>query len=365
MMEVPPAGDHPAGLPSGFGPAGRAGAPPVERLRLTFAKGRELRYIGHLDLVRLWERAFRRARLPLAYTLGYTPHPRFTFASPLALGATGGAELLDVYLRERLPAQQVVDALRGQLPPGCSVVGAAEVALDGPAVAALTRWAAYYVEVCGPPGDSSLDAGLPDGAPPAAEPGVHEPTPAGERERRREGSAPGPTGPFEAPDAALAETVEQGSRWASASGAAQRPTAPEPAPDHVPWRPESERLPPSAPPRPLPPREVLAARIAELLAAQRWPRVRQREGRRIAYDLRPLVFDAWLDDEPGQPGQAMVEGGAAAAPERLGMVLRLDSGGAGRPEEVAAALGVRASLIHRVRIGLEGDEAPGQGRDAR
>ncbi len=59
----------------------------MQRVRLVFEKGAPLRFIGHLDLVRMWERAFRRAELPLAYTLGFTPHPRLTFAAPLALVA--------------------------------------------------------------------------------------------------------------------------------------------------------------------------------------------------------------------------------------------------------------------------------------
>ncbi|HEX2036868.1 MAG TPA: TIGR03936 family radical SAM-associated protein, partial [Chloroflexota bacterium] len=90
------------GVPSGFGPSGRSGRPPVLRMRLVFAKRPSVRFIGHLDLVRLWERACRRAQLPLAYTLGFTPHPRLTFASPLALGATGDRELLDIYFTEAI-----------------------------------------------------------------------------------------------------------------------------------------------------------------------------------------------------------------------------------------------------------------------
>src|SRR5688500_7774877 len=111
----------PLGIPTGFGPQGRTGKgaePPVERVRLTFSKEGALRYIGHLDLVRMWERACRRAKLPLAYTLGFTPHPRLTLAAPLALGVTSAAELMDVYLREALPAGEVAERVGPQLPAG-------------------------------------------------------------------------------------------------------------------------------------------------------------------------------------------------------------------------------------------------------
>ncbi|MFH1087432.1 MAG: TIGR03936 family radical SAM-associated protein, partial [Chloroflexota bacterium] len=56
------------------------------RLRLKFGRDRSLRFISHLDLMRLWERAFRRAGVPLAYSQGFTPHPSISLAAPLALG---------------------------------------------------------------------------------------------------------------------------------------------------------------------------------------------------------------------------------------------------------------------------------------
>jgi radical SAM-linked protein len=117
----------------------------VTRVRLTFSKERALRYIGHLDVVRMWERAFRRAKLPLAYTLGFTPHPRLTLAAPLALGVTSEAELMDVYLREPLTADEVAARIAAQLPAGCRVVAAAALPVEGAALTAQTRWAQYRV----------------------------------------------------------------------------------------------------------------------------------------------------------------------------------------------------------------------------
>src|SRR5687767_6470205 len=124
--------ETPLGIPTGFGPSGRTGkgADPVTRIRLTFTKEAALQYIGHLDVAKMWERACRRAKLPLAYTLGFTPHPRLTFAAPLALGATSEGELLDVYLREPLAAEILAERISQQLPHGCEVRGAADLPVD-------------------------------------------------------------------------------------------------------------------------------------------------------------------------------------------------------------------------------------------
>jgi radical SAM-linked protein len=70
------------------------------RLRVIFSKGGALRYIGHLDLQRIWERTIRRADLPLAYSQGFHPGPKLQLAAALPLGCLGRAEILDMWLQE-------------------------------------------------------------------------------------------------------------------------------------------------------------------------------------------------------------------------------------------------------------------------
>lgn len=91
------------------------------QLRLHFAKTAAMRYTGHLDLHRTWERTFRRAGLPLAYTQGFNPHPRLNLAAALPLGFTSDGELLDVWLEQELPIEQIQAALEPALPPGLRV----------------------------------------------------------------------------------------------------------------------------------------------------------------------------------------------------------------------------------------------------
>jgi radical SAM-linked protein len=116
------------------------------RVRLTFAKGEALKYISHLDLARAWERLFRRAGLPVAYSQGYNPRPRFQIASGLPVGVTGRAELLDVWLAEPLEPGDVLARLRPVSPPGLEVLAAEEVDLRAPALQAQVQ-AAEYVAV--------------------------------------------------------------------------------------------------------------------------------------------------------------------------------------------------------------------------
>jgi len=96
----------------------------VERILFRFTKGEPVRFVGHLDLMRVVERAIRRSRFPIAYSQGFNPRPRMAFASALTLGATSSWELCQLDLAEDLDESRVasaIEALRGQLPPGLTV----------------------------------------------------------------------------------------------------------------------------------------------------------------------------------------------------------------------------------------------------
>lgn len=118
-----------------------------QRIRITFARGDETKYITHLDLMRFWERALRRAAIPIAYSEGFSPHAQISLAAPLAVGTTGDAELMDVWLAEPMPPRALTRAVSPQLPPGLSIVSAVEVGLALPALQAEVRFAEYLVTV--------------------------------------------------------------------------------------------------------------------------------------------------------------------------------------------------------------------------
>jgi radical SAM-linked protein len=121
----------------------------VQRLRVTFARGEEMKYITHLDLMRFWERALRRAGLPVAYSEGFTPHPQISLAAPLPVGTTSDAELMDVFLSERVAPKDFLARAAAQLPAGVRLIAAHEVGPGLPAVQADVRAAEYEVDVPG------------------------------------------------------------------------------------------------------------------------------------------------------------------------------------------------------------------------
>lgn len=96
----------------------------VERILFRFTKGEPVRFVGHLDLMRVVERAIRRSRFPIAYSQGFNPRPRMAFASALTLGATSSWELCQLDLAEDLDEARLersVEALKAQLPPGITI----------------------------------------------------------------------------------------------------------------------------------------------------------------------------------------------------------------------------------------------------
>jgi radical SAM-linked protein len=212
----------------------------MQRLRITFGRGEELKYISHLDLMRLWQRALRRAGIPLVYSHGFSPHPRLSLAAPLAIGVTGGGELMDIFLRHRVSPHFFVTTVSKQLPRGIEITEVVDVSMGLPSLQSQVLQAEYTVSVDADKGPEDVESSI--------------------------------------------------------SSLLARDTLP-------------------------------------------WQHARDKEIRK--YDLRSLVDDLWLIDW--------------SPPEcTLGMRLRCDSSGTGRPEQVVLALGLANApkSIHRIRLML-------------
>ena len=119
----------------------------MQRLRLRFSRGEEVKYISHLDLMRLWERALRRARIPLTYSEGFTPHPRLSLAAPLPIGVTSEAELMDIILQKRVSPYFLIRTLGQQLPLGIDILEVQQVPLVFPSLQSQLRYTEYHVDV--------------------------------------------------------------------------------------------------------------------------------------------------------------------------------------------------------------------------
>lgn len=119
----------------------------AQRLRIEFSRGDEMKYITHLDMMRFWERALRRAGVPLAYTEGFSPHAQIALAAPLPVGTTSDAELMDVFLAEPMAPGRFSAQIAEQLPPAIRVTAVREVGIALPSLQADVRFAAYDVDV--------------------------------------------------------------------------------------------------------------------------------------------------------------------------------------------------------------------------
>jgi radical SAM-linked protein len=212
----------------------------MQRIRVRFSRGEELKFISHLDIMRLWQRALHRADIPLAYTEGFSPHPRISLAAPLAVGVTSEAELMDVFCRKWVSPHSFTAAVSQQLPPGIEISQVHMAAPTLPSLQSQVSQAEYEVEL---------------------------------------------------------ETDKNQA-------------------------------------------EVKAA-LEHLLSLEQLPWHHQRDTGTRNYDLRALTSDLWL--------ASWHEGHCT-----IGMKLRCDSGGSGRPEQVAAALGFgRPTSIRRTKLVLK------------
>jgi radical SAM-linked protein len=120
---------------------------PVQRMRLTFTKEGNLRYISHLDLAKCIQLIFRRAGLGLAQSQGFNPQPKMQFAPPLPMGFASEAELVDVTFTELYAPADVLARLRQIELDGLRWLSADEIPPRAPALAVSLDSASYRVDL--------------------------------------------------------------------------------------------------------------------------------------------------------------------------------------------------------------------------
>ena len=117
------------------------------RIRITFSKLGALRYTGHLDLHKLWERAARRAELPLAYSQGFHPQPKMNIAAALPLGFSSRCEVLDMRLEHDVQLDGLREKLQATLPTGIQVTNVESVDERAPTLQTQVLSAEYEVSL--------------------------------------------------------------------------------------------------------------------------------------------------------------------------------------------------------------------------
>ncbi|MEE9365842.1 MAG: TIGR03936 family radical SAM-associated protein [Dehalococcoidales bacterium] len=210
----------------------------MQRLRIKYRRGEEVKYISHLDIMRLWQRALNRAGIALAYSEGFHPHPKISLAAPLAVGVTSEAELMDIALTRQVSPHFFTAAVNQQLPADFEILQVVPIAESVPSLQSQVRFAEYTLEL------------------------------------------------------------------------------------------ETERG-----------QKEVASAIDNLLSLEHLPWQHRRDTGTRHYDLRALIDDIWLIDCQNKRCT-------------IGMRLRCDSGGSGRPEQVTAALGFMEppKSIHRTKL---------------
>jgi len=98
----------------------------AKTLRFRFSRGEGLKYIAHLDMLRLFERAIKRAQLPVAYTQGFNPRQKIVFGLPMSIGLTSDSEYADIELAEDMNPDAFVETMNKYLPDGIRVDKAVE-----------------------------------------------------------------------------------------------------------------------------------------------------------------------------------------------------------------------------------------------
>jgi radical SAM-linked protein len=123
-------------------------APPVQRLRVRYAKRGRLRFTSHRDFSRAFERAVFRARVPMAYSSGFNPHPRISYAGAAPTGSASEAEYLEIALAEIVDPAAVRTLLEEALPDGLDVLEVVESA--GGSLADLLEASHWLLDVTAP-----------------------------------------------------------------------------------------------------------------------------------------------------------------------------------------------------------------------
>ncbi|SDT18421.1 radical SAM-linked protein [Microlunatus soli] len=119
----------------------------MQRLRIRYAKRGRLRFTSHRDFGRAFERALRRAGIPMAYSSGFSPHPRISYSTASPTGAASEAEYLEIALAQVCVPELVKSELDRALPPGLDVLGVVES--DGSSLADRLTGSAWRIELPG------------------------------------------------------------------------------------------------------------------------------------------------------------------------------------------------------------------------
>lgn len=106
----------------------------MQRIRIKYRKGPEIRFISHLNLMKVFERAIRRADIRVVYTQGFNPHMRISYGPALKVGMTSNSEFADIYIDDDMKASIILEKLNKVLPAGIEILEAKVIDLKAPSI---------------------------------------------------------------------------------------------------------------------------------------------------------------------------------------------------------------------------------------
>lgn len=119
----------------------------MSRYLLKFHKLGMIRYTSHLDMIRLFQRVFKRNGIALEYSKGFNPHPKLSFAHPLSLGHTSVGEYLEFETLDSLSPTDIFETIRSNFPDGIWIESVLPLPKEGKSIASLVEFASYELQI--------------------------------------------------------------------------------------------------------------------------------------------------------------------------------------------------------------------------
>ncbi len=115
------------------------------KVRIKFEKDGIMRFIGHLDIMRYFQKAFRRSNIDIQYSKGYSPHQLISFAAPLGVGLTSEGEYMDIVMGQCPPSDKLVEAINEQMVEGIRIISAVKLPDDSKNAMSIVDTADYRI----------------------------------------------------------------------------------------------------------------------------------------------------------------------------------------------------------------------------
>lgn len=118
----------------------------MNRFAIRFSKKGYIKYTSHLDILRLFKRAFKKTGVDLDYSQGFNPHPKMGFAQPLSLGYSSNYEIIEFETKREILAEEIVERMKKAMPAGIEIMSCVKLDDNIKSLASMAEEAEYLIE---------------------------------------------------------------------------------------------------------------------------------------------------------------------------------------------------------------------------